>query len=316
MFYLIGDVHIGRKFKTGVPLNRRGEREEMFYTKFKEEIAKGINEVKVGRSAGVVQLGDLFDTFSVGYTDLFKVMSALYEFEINQVHAYFLAGNHDLAKDQTKISALKALQHLTNGWNYVHFIIDHPFLFSLSNNQDQYGLMVPFSHTQTLEEQLEPFAEYKGKIQYMYGHFEEPYTDVLRSWAKEIYTGHIHTPRQDGNILVKGSILPITFGEDPNQDYMITCTLDQLQDWAAKSHNLCFRVKLKEDEVLPTDFDCLQMIKYTKEYDVNDPEALEVSYAELDMEKLFHEALDEVDLFDEFYQSYLNSKMEEANNVQ
>ena len=36
----IGDVHLGRKFRTGVPLDRRGELEELFFKEFDRVLRK------------------------------------------------------------------------------------------------------------------------------------------------------------------------------------------------------------------------------------------------------------------------------------
>lgn len=309
MFYRIGDVHIGKRFRTGVPLNRRGDREEMLFNKFQEEIQKGIQSVKELKHHGVIQMGDLFDSFSVGYNDLFRVMNLIYAFEVNRVPAYFLAGNHDLSKEQDKISALRVLQLLTREWTYVKFIIDEPMLLQFT--EGCHGLIVPYSHTKKLSEQLEPFLGYKETIHHMWGHFEEPYTEELKGWATNIYTGHVHTPRTEDNVIVQGSILPLTFGEDPNQSLMVTCnSLEELRAWTGKGHDKCFRVVLKEGESLPNDFDCLQLIEYKPNKEI-EAEDLNVSFEDFNIEQLFHEALDDVDLFNEIYQRYLDHKMTE-----
>jgi len=52
--WLIGDPHLGRDFRNGTPLNRRGEREAMQLAQFKEELATP--DVHL-----IVMVGDLFD---------------------------------------------------------------------------------------------------------------------------------------------------------------------------------------------------------------------------------------------------------------
>ena len=54
---LIGDPHLGRVFKTNVPLDRRGEREVMMQNQFWDEI-HSIDDL-------IVIVGDLFDHWYV-----------------------------------------------------------------------------------------------------------------------------------------------------------------------------------------------------------------------------------------------------------
>ena len=58
--YLLGDPHLGRKFVTGVPLDRRGDREKMQMEQFEDEVIG----IPPGRHFHVC-MGDLFDKHTV-----------------------------------------------------------------------------------------------------------------------------------------------------------------------------------------------------------------------------------------------------------
>lgn len=313
--FLIGDVHIGRKFTTGVPLNRRGDKEKLIKQTFENYVNTGISMVKDGSYRAVIQLGDLFDTFSVNYNDLMWTYATVMRFEEAGVHAYFLAGNHDLSKDTDRFSALSVLSYLCRGCQFIHFIINEPYLFQSTRGL---GLIVPYSHTKTLSEQLEPFKDYP--ITDVYGHFDEPFDPSL-SRFKWVHTGHIHCPGITGidhTLIYKaGSIVPLTFGDAlPDSEHMRTVTLAEYEQELADglSHDRCYRIKLSSGESLPENPDCLQMIPY-RENAISEEENISVEYETFDIEKMFHEALDDTGLFSELYQLYLNYKMTEAANV-
>ena len=82
-FKLIGDPHLGRAFKTGVPTHRLGDREEGVLDQFVSEILSG-NEP-------TIIMGDLFDKYSVDESLLISVADIL-NHAIGQKKVYILRG--------------------------------------------------------------------------------------------------------------------------------------------------------------------------------------------------------------------------------
>lgn len=313
VFYTIGDIHLGKKFRSkDIPLDKRGMREKLLLARFRLYVDNAIKQCKNGSYKGVVILGDLFDSFCVSYEDLLLAYQILYDFEKNFIPCYILAGNHDVSKDNDRVSAFSLLRKLMHdgGCKYVGFIEKEVKVYSLDN---QYYIFVPYVYGKTYEEQLTPYINLNGK-KTVFGHFEEPYTNWLKSNFDEIYTGHIHLPRKEDNINIVGSIMPFTFAEDPTNQFMRTCSLSEYESDSEKglSSYRCYRIKLGPNEELPKNPDCLQMSVY-KEGQDNSTEDLSVSFETFDLEKLMHEALDELNLFDEIYKIYAEYKMQEAS---
>lgn len=313
IFYTIGDVHLGKKFRSkDIPLDKRGVREKLLLARFQLYVNNAIKQCKSGNYKGIVFLGDLFDSFCVSYEDLLMAYQILYEIEKAHIPCYILAGNHDVSKDMTRISAFSLLRKMMHdgGCRYIGFIENDIKVYSLEDNISY--IFVPYVYGKNYEEQLAPYAKLPGK-KIVFGHFEEPYTNWLKANFTEIYTGHIHLPRKEANVTVVGSIMPLTFAEDPTNQFMRTCTLaDYEADLAyGLSSYRCYRIKLNEGEELPKDPDCLQMSVY-KVGEINDTEDLSVAFETFDLEKLMHEALDNLGLFDEIYKIYAEYKMQEA----
>ena len=66
----IGDPHLGKNFG-GVPLHRRGEREESQFKQFSDELNSNHDIT--------IMVGDLFDTFNVSNDVLLRTMNVITE---------------------------------------------------------------------------------------------------------------------------------------------------------------------------------------------------------------------------------------------
>lgn len=315
-YITIGDVHLGKKFKSkDIPLDKRGIREQLLVARFNQLVDKAIENKN---ALGVIQLGDLFDSFCVSYEDLIQAYQILKKFEDNKVRCYILAGNHDISKDSQRISAFSILKKLfqrTLGTSrYVFFIEGSPYAMISPSNERI--LLVPYIHGKTAAEILssEVNPVYSTTV---YGHFEESDFDWLKHHFNQIYTGHIHLPRKEGNLTVVGSIMPFTFAEDVTNTFMKTCTLQEYEADYVKglTSGRCYRIKLKEGESLPADTDCLQLSEYKQKPDELQEADLNVDFEVFDIEKLLHEALDDLGLFLEIHKIYSELKMAEIENV-
>ena len=99
---IVGDPHLGKAFMNGVPLARRGERERLL----REAFLQALNP----QGAKIhVLLGDLFDRPKVSFETIFFAAEAYRQVvqASPQVEFFILAGNHDLSRDSTHVSALQ-----------------------------------------------------------------------------------------------------------------------------------------------------------------------------------------------------------------
>lgn len=298
----IGDTHIGKRFRTGVPLDRLGEREQLIYDCFNLLLNDSDPELE-----WVIHLGDLFDRPTVNYDDLY-VTYKLISFAANHYpnrRYIFIQGNHDLSRNVEMTTAMEVLRELLSPVKNVEFVLNFPV------NIDNY-LFVPYTFN---EEFLSRHNDWvTGEHITLCGHFDEPFPhDIFRDYGK-VVTGHIHTPRQELNVNVTGSIIPMTFGEDPEGKLYRTLTLPELEIALKEegSELYCYRVILKEGEVLPEGVDCRQLIsiKDDEQELINTNLEEEWGEANLDMEHLMREALEDLGLYNEIYTKYLELKAE------
>lgn len=308
--YTIGDVHLGKRFRNkDIPLDKRGVREEILRIRFDQYVKLAIKAVKSGKYEAVVQLGDLFDSFAVSYEDLMFAYKTLLQFCNEKIPCYILAGNHDYSKDNSRLSAFDVLSkmfELTKD-NFVHFIKDKPKALYL---EDYVHLLVPYSHDHDSKQDAK--SMYAQTV--IYGHFDEPFPDSWQTNFAHVYTGHIHKPEVRGNITIVGSILPFTFAEDAHNSFMRTVTLDEYEKDLSLglSNYRCYRIILRDGEELPEEKHCLQMSVY-KEKEADEDSDLTVAFETFDLEQLMHEALDDLNLFEEIYKIYSEYKMSEVS---
>lgn len=285
----IGDVHLGRKFRTGVPLNRRGEIENLFFTEFERIMRKPMQKK-------LVQLGDLFDAPVVDNDVLWRTYEIIGVCAgINpQTDYYFIAGNHDLCKDLNDVPAIRILADLLKDVKNVHFVLEEPV-------KVEDFTLIPWSYVNPMEDLLRCVTTDK-----IAGHFEEPLHPALAASGLEGFSGHIHKAHKNGKIWFSGSILPIAFGEENDDRIMRTVDLKTLLDkpnnyW----HDMRVRVLLEEGEELPTDIDCLQLIAKRKDENAEtQKETLDVSLEDFDFKELFMKELEASGKAEELWEKY------------
>lgn len=313
--FLIGDVHLGRKFRNkDIPLDKRGFREQLLRFRFQKYIDLAIESVESREYSCVIQLGDLFDSFAVPYEDLLFAYEQLSRFNQSNVTCYIIAGNHDLSKDKSRISALSMLKKML-GDRCVHIVTEDYQVIHDNLNNEQH-VLVPYHHESDSRKDLKIFRVIGDQFKsYIYGHFDEPFPAEWQQQFTHVYTGHIHKPRKEGNITVVGSILPLTFAEDANNSFMRTVTLDEYEkDLAAGvSDYRCYRIKLRDGEELPAEKHCLQMSVYNEKKPDDSEQDINVEFETFDMDQLLHEALDDTGLFEEIYGLYNEYKMAEVS---
>ncbi len=110
---VIGDPHLGKKFTTGVPLHRRGERERLQYDLFRKELEDGAQSSNI-----VVMMGDLFDKYEVDAADLYDVALIYKDVASTFSGTIFvvLRGNHDVSRYIAKKSSFDLLAIILWSW--------------------------------------------------------------------------------------------------------------------------------------------------------------------------------------------------------
>jgi hypothetical protein len=301
---ILGDVHLGRKFRNGVPLHRRGEREEAVWAGLEASL-------EASPSDGLhVQMGDLFDKMVVPYSVVMRAASLYRQAaRCNEACTFVvLRGNHDASRDTSQWSALDVFKALVRDQKNILVVDEEPaYLWEMG--------FYPWCAFKTAAEMA---ADTPKDIVAAFGHWDVksfggsddnllPIEQLAE--VEHIFTGHDHKPRvemvpvSDGRRLTKfrqvtvvGSMQPYAHGEDaddsPDPMY-VTYDLDQLPDPPALV-NKCVRVRLKPGQELP-DIDCLQLTpqRIDAEGRVVDTE---VEFAAFDMARLMTETFTEANL--------------------
>ena len=292
---VISDTHFGRTFKEGVSLDRRGEYEAKILDDFGEFLLHPQTNI-------VVHAGDLFDTPEVNYEVLLKVYSKIRNAALENplVCYYFIAGNHDLNRDDSKNEhcSFRLLQILLKTERNVEFVLEN-----LVVRRDNAVIdLFPWDYK---NEEFKVLPE----VNYVIGHFNDPVPEAIANFKGIKLSGHFHKRHltADGTFFV-GSFYPIAFGEESDDSEMITLTLNQYENMNNEElKNKRVRILLKEGETLPVEHDCLQLIgkKVSEEKDIN----LEVTQCEdCDFKQMFFECLKDCKLRDELWTAYLKGK--------
>lgn len=276
---LIGDPHLGREFKEGVPLHRLGEREEMVWASFKEALSVPCDVS--------VCMGDLFDKFVVPPEIVLRA-AELYRKQGGTGREFvILRGNHDASRDVDRRSSYDLFSEILRGTPGVMVVKDEPMLLDYPRATNlAFFPWHPFINAAEMVDKLE------GDFVAAFGHWDRVAfgdhrdnlipLDQLAGRCKLVFSGHDHNPcRYDDRgveVVYTGSLQPYSHGEDPDGDRYVTVygadALDKLGDAAASK---CIRLRLERGSDVPPRPDCLQF-----QIDWIDPE--EAPKAELDLE--------------------------------
>lgn len=256
---LIGDPHLGRKFETGVPLHRRGERERNQLANFQEQLVQEVD--------AVVMVGDLFDHPHVGFKTVLDAYIAIDAAAVATGNDIFLlAGNHDLPRRLEVVGAFEMLEALLDGHPQVT-IVKRPWAW-------EELAFFPWQWDTCAADQVAAIHD-NGRVEVAIGHWDlqsfggddshmAPTAALKAKFGDElaIYSGHYHLPGEyeiDGHtVICTGSMEPYSHAEDPDGSLYVTLTLDELEA-RDDLHDKCVRVLLAEGEELPDDLDCLSL---------------------------------------------------------
>ena len=294
----LGDPHLGKVFRNGVPLNRKGDREKSQWQDF---------EASIRSSNGLhICVGDLFDEFHVPYDVVLKA-ALIYKSEARKhpSNTYIvMRGNHDASRIAGEISAYAVFAELLRDIPNVVVLEDAPHI-------EGKRLFVPWHPFSSAIEMLTPYSN--KSFDEVYGHWDvrdfgnsNPNllpVERLRNMCPLVFTGHEHKPQASTysgfKLIQTGSMQPYAHGQDdplnPNPKYR-TFTLPEFEALSESTHDLCLRIRLRPGEVPPENIDCLQLTLESLRMDAQGEEIAEVKMEDFDLKTLFEEACDEHDV--------------------
>lgn len=318
--YLLGDPHLGRKFTTGVPVDRKGDREEMVREQFRNEVIG----LKPGRKFHVC-MGDLFDKYTVDNAWVDFAYKTYREASMHHPEVEFivLQGNHDGSRDSTKVSSFQLFAELCKPLKNVRVLTNHPYFTKYDGLNFIFVPWVPFKST---AEFLEGEFELHNKLKFTpfcaFGHWD------IKSYGQEVcdniipfedhfdfdscdavVTGHYHKRdrflMKQIEVFVTGSMQPYAHGEEEDglEDPMyITAGISEIQANLEQDINFykdkVLRVALEADEQPLADINCLA-ITNKKASQIQAEADLDVETEDFDLHELFHSLMGENNVSEE-----------------
>lgn len=291
-FKLIGDPHLGRVFKTGVPTHRIGEREADVLLDFNLRVLT-VDDVPI------IVMGDLFDKYSVSENivlDVAETLNAATEWK----KVYVLRGNHDSTRDSVRKGSFDVLEKLCPKVVFVKGIYE----IQLENGYLALFGYDAFKSAAELANQLTANCNYLAA----FGHYDLTShgsdfnlvpTEVFAELRIPVaYTGHIHKAqtieRHGVTVHAVGSMQPYAHGEQAEDDLLYhTLTLDEFNARNPEDFlDVNLRILLKGGEVFDQQVDCLSLVfKHIAE---DEAEPLEVAYDSFNSDNILTECLDGV----------------------
>lgn len=301
---VLGDPHLGRKFKTGVPLHRVGERERSQWDDFQLSLMNCGTEYHIN-------MGDLFDKFVVPPEVVLEAVRIYKQAAKDNPNTTYIVieGNHDRAKDSSKASSFDLFANL---------VIDVPNIAVVQESGMLIGpnmAALPYHPFRSAEEILD---ETPGNLDVVFGHWDIadfggenviPTELMARRGISLAVSGHDHVAREERrhgvDIIVTGSMQPYTHAEDTTGEFYKTVTLDELAELDPTNMNI--RVLLREGETLPDDLDCLSL---TAKRITDEDDKVEVDTSEfdsLDLGQMLAKSLEGLSIADTLMEAFHNA---------
>jgi DNA repair exonuclease SbcCD nuclease subunit len=263
----IGDVHLGRTFKTGVPLDRQGEREAGVFTQFVSELNTPDLDLNIC-------LGDIFDQYVVAPEYVLRVATAYRAAAALAPKTWFVLvrGNHDASRDADKSSSFDLLYELLKDVENIVIAKDAPEI--IEHGMFRLGVLPwhPFINSKEMARKLGEGADFR-EYDLVVGHYdrvtfeENPHNAIplfeLKPFTKLVVSGHDHRPFDEEingvRVVFPGSMQPYSHGEDPDEKMYVTMTLEDLKTLLMSDptilHDNAVRVLLRPGEQIDFDID-------------------------------------------------------------
>lgn len=297
-FKLIGDPHIGRVFKTGVPLHRLGEREKMVQDQLALELLSNDD-------TPIIIMGDLFDKYSIPESLVLWLSEVLNE-ATSWKKIYNLRGNHCVSKDVNKKGSFDVLERLCPSVVFVN--TSH--LISLPQHAGSLILFGydAFKSAKELAEEIPDNLNYLAAFAHwdLTAHGEDthnliPAEVLARKGVTKVYTGHIHKPQTVTlfglPVQAVGSLQPYAHGEELEGETLYqTLHKNEVEELLAENENHFEDVNLRVlvasgeawVEAVPN---CLSFQVKMLAADADDLADLEVGYEEFSTANILNKNL-------------------------
>ena len=263
---ILGDPHMGRIFKTGVPLHRLGDREVMQMATLTKSLMSPTHKIHVC-------LGDLFDKSRVSNETVLSVATA-YEAAAtrNPDTTYIIMqGNHDNSRDVGKVSSFAIFQRMVSH-------IDNIWVLTTTHLVKDDMLFIPWSPWDTSRESLARHIENNSKYKAIFVHWDiDDYgnedashvlpLDLIKQLTNTVVLGHYHKPSLKESMGVRiciwGSMQPYAHGEEDTPDMYLTHDVEtvnaNLESDVYFYQDKCLRVLLGADEKPLAGIECLAL---------------------------------------------------------
>ncbi|AKU43588.1 metallo-dependent phosphatase [Caulobacter phage Seuss] len=314
MIKLLGDVHLGKRFKNNVPLHRRGDRERMQWAEFEAHL----NDVSPGDIH--IQVGDLFDEAIVPYGVIFRAARAYAEASGRnpQVKYILYRGNHDASRDVEKITAFQIFKLVVASLSpgrRIEIYDDVPGWLPLEDEKEVH-VFLPWHPVETAKELVAGVAGTienaikQGFSVIAYGHWDVdrrqeasdnyvPAAELAALGVSRVVTGHDHNKRDEIiagiPVHVTGSMQPYDHSQDGEERLYVTRTLAQVLADPDAFVDKNLRITMARDEVLDIPIDCLSLI-VVREGVEETGELNEVDFEAFDLDQLLGQAINQVGL--------------------
>ena len=324
-FLCIGDPHFGKRFITGVPKHRVGERENNILAEFKRLIKY--------KADYIIIMGDLFDKFIVSPTVINTVYEALSD--VTTTPIYIIPGNHDLSKDTTKTSSFTLFSKLVNSTLTNVKVIEKSelvqvncmlYLYLDAYNPFSNKSLVPYDDISTINNKQ------CGCEVISFGHWDSmdltdngwmP-SDELLLLSDLLISGHEHSYKEytyptdstNTKVLFTGSMQPYSHAEDPDNDIYVTINYEDIGEYNLTTDfkYKCLRILCKSYFVHEEPIDCYSLTcKIVLPDDIEDSLS---TNTEIDVENYLDTIKDWVkdnEDFDDTFKNKINQLIEEKS---
>lgn len=277
---IIGDVHIGKTFRTGVPKHRLGERELMVLSQLTELLNRDVDYT--------VLVGDLFDKIRVSNTDLLRVIDIIENAVRSNpsIHYVVINGNHDMPKEVDRRSSFQIFEKYFSNNNFNNLKIVSTNLDTNIVEVKEHGVLLYFSHynpflsldSEVPSEVFNTIDRSLYPIRIAFGHWEtidfgsDHFIDrdvpsVVLENFNLVVTGHEHKPKltivDNVPVLTSGSMQPYAYGEELPEEtsFYRTLTTSQVNSCLEKDpeyfKDSYIRILTEVGDDLPENFECL-----------------------------------------------------------
>lgn len=323
-----GDVHLGKSFRTNVPLHRIGDREALVWGEFERQLSEPADVTIV--------MGDLFDKFVVPPEVVLRAFEKIRMLDAAGRRIFILRGNHDASRDTQKASSFDILKALLGSDESINAsVVEYP----------QYARV---DHKVLLLCGWMPFCAADGAISNAgvnlwnepvaaaFGHWDVtqhgedthnliPLERLAELGVSKVFTGHIHKAdsfkRNGMEVVVVGSMQPYAHGEEPAgcklyQTLPGSEAADMLIADPEVFANSNVRLLMAPGEEWTTEFNCLsRSFKRTTDVEDGGEPTQQVEYETFDLKTLLGIACDTAGVSKGLQARIHNTLMERLGNA-